>query len=55
MENVIMKEIRSIRKKLDQEYRRNPEAVRNRLNKIEQENKHRLVKFAPKYLKKSAA
>ena len=55
MENVIMEEIREVRKRLDQEYRKDTEMVRARLQKIEEENQHRLVKGVPKYLKKEAA
>ena len=55
MENIIMKEIRDIRKKLSKEYLKNPEIIRARFKKIEEENKYRLVKGVPKYLKKTAA
>jgi hypothetical protein len=55
MKDTIISELRKTRKKLDKEFNKNPQKVRTRWNKIEEEFNKRLVNRGPKLLKRSAA
>ena len=55
MENVIMKEIREVRKALDNELEKKPEVVKARWKEYEKRFEGHVYKGSPKLIKKEAA
>jgi hypothetical protein len=52
MKDLIIAEIRKIRRKLDKEFRENPERSRARLKAIEEQYKDRVVRLKPRGISK---